>query len=543
MRSDAGTHQREASTAVALTTAKRAVRSAALWGAVFGLLIFDDTRVYLSDFPTASSRKEFAETFSTGALSAVIGPARRLDTIGGWMAWRTFGLLIIVGAIWGLLTATRLLRREEDSGRWELFLAGQTSRRNATIQATAGLATGFAVLWTFTAALTVVSGLRSSINISVSASLFHATAVTASAAMVLAIGALTSQLAATRRQANSLAAGVFAVSYAIRMIADAGTGLAWMRWASPLGWVENLRPLTGSQPLALLPIIGLVAVAGCSAVVLADRRDVGTGVLQRRRAETTNTRLLGGPVVLTVRLERWVTLAWTLGLAVLAVIFGVTAATVAEVDTDIGSVEQAVRRLGGQASGATAWIGYEFLVIAVLVAFAAANQISALRGEEADGYLDNLLARHVSRAKWLLGRLGLGVVFIVITGLATGIGGWMGLATQTSAVGVDDMLRAGLNVAAPGLFVLGIGTLLFGLMPRLAAPILYGVVLWTFLIEIIGSSITANHWILDTAVLSHLGPVPASGLNWTAIGWLIGVGALAAVAGLVVFDRRDLVAA
>jgi hypothetical protein len=32
-------------------------------------------------------------------------------------------------------------------------------------------------------------------------------------------------------------------------------------------------------------------------------------------------------------------------------------------------------------------------------------------------------------------------------------------------------------------------------VPRLAVPILYGVALWSFLTEIIGSSITSNHWL------------------------------------------------
>jgi ABC-2 type transport system permease protein len=459
------------------------------------------------------------------------------------MAWRTFGLLVIVGAIWGLLAATRLLRREEDAGRWELFLAGRTARRHATVQASTGLAAGWVVLWTLTAAFTVATGMRANVDLPVSASLFYATAVTASAAMFLAIGTLTSQLASTRRQANGLAAAAFAVSYLIRMVADSGNGLAWMRWASPLGWVENLRPLTGSQPLALLPIIGLVVVAAGSAIALAGRRDVGAGVLARRGAAKPNTRFLGGPVVLAIRLERWVSLAWVLGLAVLALIFGVTAATVAEANVGVESVEEAVGRLGGQATGATAWIGYEFLYIAALVAFAAAVQISAMRAEEADGHLDNLLARRVSRGTWLAGRLGFGVVFVVIAGLATGIGGWIGLATRTGDIGFGTMLQAGLNLAVPGLFILGMGTLLCGLVPRAAMPILYGVVLWSFLIELIGSSITTNHWILDTALLSHLGPVPATSVNWTAVAWLTGLGVIAALAGLAAFDRRDLSAA
>jgi len=47
----------------------------------------------------------------------------------------------------------------------------------------------------------------------------------ATAVMLLAVGALTSQLAATRRQAASYAAWFLGASYAVRMIADAGVGL------------------------------------------------------------------------------------------------------------------------------------------------------------------------------------------------------------------------------------------------------------------------------------------------------------------------------
>jgi hypothetical protein len=56
-------------------------------------------------------------------------------------------------------------------------------------------------------------------------------------------------------------------------------------------------------------------------------------------------------------------------------------------------------------------------------------------------------------------------------------------------------------------------------------------------------SITSNHWLVDTAVLSHLGPVLAASLDWAAIAALGGLGVIAALAGLAVFARRDLAAA
>jgi ABC-2 type transport system permease protein len=208
------------------------------------------------------------------------------------------------------------------------------------------------------------------------------------------------------------------------------------------------------------------------------------------------------------------------------------------------SIEQSVVRLGGHHGGAAAaWIGFLFLFIAALVAFAAAGQISAMRGEEADGHLDNLLARRLKRGTWLAGRVGFGAALVVAAGLATAIGGWIGVAGGHGHVGFWAMLQAGLNLMPAALFILGLGTLLYGLLPRIATPILYVVVLWSFLIDIIGSSITSNHLLLDTALLSHLGPVPAASLNWTAIGVLTGLGVITALAGLVAFQRRDLAAA
>jgi ABC-2 type transport system permease protein len=545
MPPELGAGDRRAATTVALITLKRAVRSAAVWGGLFGLLVANEALTFHKNFPTSASREKFAQTLGTNTgIAAIIGPARHVDTIGGFVAWRVFGLLLIVGAIWGLLTATRLIRREEDAGRWELLLSGRTDRRHAAVQALAGLGAGWLVLWALTALLTAVAGTSSSVGFSVSASVFYATACTLGAAMFLAIGTLAGQLAPTRRQANGLGAAAFAVFYLIRMVADSGTGLAWLRWVSPLGWVENLRPLTGSDSVALIPIIGLGVLCAASSVILAGRRDLGAGVLSDRRSARSSVRLLGRAGLLVVQLERWVALAWIGGLAVLGLIFGVVARSAAAGNVAVATIEQQLGRLGAHpGSAVAAWIGYEYIFIAALLAFAAAGQIAALRGEEADGHLDNLLARRLDRVPWLAGRLAFAATFVLLAGLATGLGGWIGVAARNSQVGFSAMFQAGFNIAVPALLVLGLGVLLYGIVPRLAVPILYMLVLWSFLIEVIGSSITSNRWLLDTAVLTHLGPVPATALDWTAIAALIGISGIGGLIGLFTFRQRDLVPA
>lgn len=524
-------------------TARRAARPAVAWGLLFGLLVANEALTYQATFPTADARREFAASFGGNAgLSAVIGPGRHLDTIEGVVAWRVFGLMIVVGAVWGLLAATKLLRGEEDAGRWELLLAGQTSRRRATLQALAGLGVGWLVFWVVGSTPIVVVGLRDTVDIPVVASLFYGLAGTASAALFLAVGALSSQLAGTRRGANALAAGVFAIAYLVRLVADAGAGLGWLRWASPLGWIENTCPLTDPQPLALLPLVALTGCLAAAAVALAGRRDAGVGVLTRQRVTdpTVAATRPDGPVALAWRLERWSVASWVIGLGALGLVFAITA-TVADEAGFGSSVGETVGRLGGAGSVVEAWVGYEFLYLAALLAFAAAVQISALRGEEADGHLDNLLAGRVGRGRWLTGRLAVAALLVLGAGLAVALGGWAGVAGQ--GIGARAMLAAGLNTAVPGLVVLGVGALLYGLAPRLAAPVLYALVLWSFVVETFGTSLTDNRWVLDTSLMTHLGPVPAADLQWPTIALLLAAAALAAVLGAIAFGRRDLVSA
>src|SRR6266545_3461803 len=115
-----------ASWAVALTAGRRAGRPGALWGYIFGAIIASAAYSYPKAFPTAASRARLALSFQGNAgFAAVFGPLRRIDTVAGYTAYKTMFTLMILGAIWGLLIATRLLRGEEEAGRWELFLSGQ----------------------------------------------------------------------------------------------------------------------------------------------------------------------------------------------------------------------------------------------------------------------------------------------------------------------------------------------------------------------------------------------------------------------------------
>ena len=535
---------RDASRVLTLASARRAARPGALWGLVFGATIAASASTYVTTFPTAASRAALTETVQGNVgFTALFGPIRHIDTVAGYTAYKTMATTMILGAIWGLFIATKLLRGEEETGRWDLLLSGHTTRAGAARQVALGLGAGLAALWLPTALLTVAGGSPSKVHIGIGQSLFFATSAVAAAAVFMGVGMVVSQLAATRHDANVIGAGVIAGSYLVRMVADSDPSLGWLRWLSPFGWVEELRPLTGSRWLPFVPIVAATVALVIVAVRIAGTRDVGASALGGREATKPRLLLLGGQAGLTLRLTRTGIVAWLFALAATGLSFGLVTQAAGNAARGSPTLERVIARLGARGGGAVAYLGYVFLIAAGIVAIAVAGQISAIRNEESAGHLDNLLVRSVPRWRWLAVRLAVGAALVVGASVLTGFAAWAGAATQHSGIGLRDLLEAGLNVAPPALFVLGIGALAFGLWPRGAIGVTYGLVVWSFLVETIASIFDSNHWLRDTSPFLHITPAPAADPNWTAGSWLVALGLAASIIGVSAFARRDLVGA
>ena len=527
-------------TVVARQTARKAVRSGVLWGYVFGILVASSALSYVSIYKTQAERNHLEKAFgSNNATSALFGPATRLQTVAGFTVFKTSMTVIILGAVWGLLTSTRLLRGEEDSGRWELLLSGQTTRRGAAAQALVGLAVGVTALWAITALVTVVTGHSTKVDIAAGPALFFALALVSSAIMFLVVGALTSQLAATRRQAAAYAAAVLGVSYALRMVADSGIGLHWLRWTSPLGWVEQLQPLTSPRPLALLPIAAFTAALAVTSAHLAGARDLGASTLPDRATGPPHLRLLSGQVGLTIRLVRSTVIGWGVAVAASALLLGLVAKAAGGTISG-SSLKQVFTRLGAPGTGADAYLGVAFLMVALLVAFGAVGQVTAARAEEAGGRLDHLVVRPLSRSSWFCGRLVVAGTVVVAGGVAAGVFTWLGAASQHTGVSFTTVLGAGVNVVPPALCILGIGALVMGILPRATSIATYGVLVWSLLVEIIGGIGALNHWVLDTSVFHQMAAAPAVSPNWETGAVMVAIGAVGSVIGGLALMHRDL---
>jgi ABC-2 type transport system permease protein len=491
---------------------------------------------YRTAYPTLADRVSFAHSFAgNDALRLFYGYPYDLLSAGGYTAWRVGGTLAIVAATFGVLAATRALRGEEDRGAAEMILAEPVARRATLVSAGLVTASSIFIVWLAEAAGLLAGGLAPG------GGAYLALATASVAAVYAGVGALTSQIAPTRRIALELGSAVVAVSLLLRVVADTATGAAWLRWATPLGWAEELRPFSAQRPLVLLlPVASCVLLLALSAR-LAARRDLGTGMLRARDAAAPRLLLLSSPTAQTLRSEAVSLAVWTMSIGAFAFVLGMVSASVSSAGIS-RSIQQQLAKLGaGSIETPAGYLSLVFLFFVLAVSLFACAQIGAARHEEAAGRLETLLALGVSRRGWLAGRLRLASCAAATISMGAGLFAWLGAASQGVAVSLPRLLEAAANCLPVSLMFLGLAALAFAVAPRACQGIAYGLVTVTFLWQLSGTVLGAPGWLVKLTPFAHIGLVPAQPFRAADAIVMLGIGALSALAATWAFQRRDLV--
>ena len=505
---------------------------------VFAAYSYVQPAGYRHAYPTAAGRRAFADSFAGNkGLRLFYGEPHDVVTVSGYTAWRVGGTLAIAAAIFGLLAAVRALRTEEDTGRLELVLAGVVGRRTVSLSALAAIAAGVLMLWTAELAGFLVGGLPAG------GSAYLAFATASVVPVCVGIGAVASQLAPTRRIALELGGAAVGLLFLLRVVADTAGGAGWLRWATPLGWAEELRPFAGARPLVLLLPVAATVLLLAAAARIAAGRDVGTGVLPARDTAEPRLRLLSSPAAQALRTESGSLIVWTGGVAAFAYILGVVSNSISYADVS-KSVQKEIAKLGsGSIVTPTGYLAFVFIFFVLAVSLFACAQVGAARQEEAEQQLETLLALPVGRSDWLGGRLLLAAAAGAAISFVAGLCTWAGAAAGGAHISLPRTLEAGGNCLPVALLFLGIAALAYAVVPRASAGIAYGLVALAFLWQLVGSLLGAPGWLVGVTPFAHVGLVPAQPFRAGAAALMLAIGAAAALGAVRVFRRRDLLGA
>jgi ABC-2 type transport system permease protein len=506
------------------------------FGYLFAAYAYIQPVGYRHAYPTLADRLAFAHSFAdNAALRLFYGYPHNLLTVGGYSAWRVGGTLAIVAAVFGLLAAVRALRAEEDMGRMELILAGPVGRRTVYLSVMSAIAACVSILWLAEFAGSLAGGL------STGGSAYLSLATVSVVPVYVGVGALASQLAPARRIALELGGAVVGLSLLLRVIADTASNAGWLRWATPLGWAEELRPFTGSRPLVLLLPVAVSVLLLVLAARIAASRDIGTGVLPARDTAAPRLRLLSSPTAQALRSERGSLIMWLSSVAVFAFVLGMVSTSVSSAGIS-KSVQREIAKLGsGSIVTPVGYLAFVFIFFILAVSLFACGQIAAARHEEVDERLETLLSLPVSRGGWLGGRLLLATAAVGAISLVAGLLTWAGAASQGVGISLPRMLEAGANCLPVALLFLGIAALAYAVVPRASAGIAYGLVTVTFLWQLSGALLGAPKWLVEVTPFAHVGFVPAQPFRASAAAIMLAAGVAAGLASLWAFTRRDLI--
>jgi ABC-2 type transport system permease protein len=469
------------------------------------------------------------------AIRTLFGEPAGLDTAGGFTVWRTGTAVAVLVGVWGLLTATRLTRGEEDAGRWDLLLAGRLPiaavvRRQVAVLGVAMLLVGAAVAAALVGTGTPVSG-----------ALVHGAGIAAIGVFFVGLGAASGQAFAARATASGAVLAVLGAGLLARMIGDGVDALSALRWLSPFGLLELSRPYTDNRwtPVLLLAVAGVGLVLAAPAA--ATGRDLHGGWVNPPSGRAPRMALLGSTPAFAVRRALRPLAGWSLGIGAYFLLIGLIATSMTDFLADSPRFAELAAQAGFASLGSVeGYAGTLFALLAVPVGLFTAVRIGAFADDEAGRRLTPLFAQPVTRPR-LAGAeaaatAGAAALLTLVAAAAT----WVGTATAGAGLDVLDAVAGAVNVLPIALLSLGAAVFGLGLMPRAVGLIGSLPAAGGFLWLVIADSVHASGWVTSVSPFAHLATVPAEPPNWTGAVGMLAVATVLTAVGLWAYRSRDL---
>ncbi|MFJ3517090.1 ABC transporter permease [Streptomyces sp. NPDC090131] len=503
-----------------------------VWIAVTTLLVVSMPGSLGSVYTTAAERARTASSMNANSsMRALYGPVFG-DSLGGLTAWRIGVYAAVLAAVMSLIIVVRHTREEEETGRQELLSAAMVGRRAPLTAALLAALVANAAL-----ALLVAGGLAGQGAPGAAA---LGLAVAGTGMLFACTAAVAAQLTESARAAKGTTAAVLGAAFVLKAAGDAGTrgGRSALTWASPLGWVENIRAFAAERWWVLLLFASAVAVQAGAAYALAGRRDLGMSFLPARPGPAEGR--LGTAGALARRLQRGSVLGWSAGFLAAGAVFGGMADAAAELVGDNDRTREIIERMGGQGGpGALtdAFLATMAGMFGMVAALYAVGSVLRLGGEESGQRAEPLLANAVGRLRWAGGHLavafGGSTLILLLAGLGLGLGHGRGLGAAIGAT----------LAQLPAVWLIGaLAALLYGAAPAYA-PAAWAVAGGALALGWIGPALNLPQAALDLSPFAHLPRLPgAQALDWSPPLALTALAVALTAAGLVALRRRDMIA-
>ena len=527
------------------------------WGVGMGLATFEVQATVGSLVSTPAARATLVSLASSFAWNA--DPVA-VDTVGGYATWKV-GIFFLLVAIWPLMACSRLLRGEEERGSLDVLLSLPRGRLRVALEKLAAVWTALLLMGLLIALITFAGGKSFNADYSLGDALLFGLNLVLICGVFGSIALLLSQFTQERGTAAGVTGGLLLVFIVLDMVHRVIPGTEWLSRLSPVYYYNLSKPLVpsyGTNPGAMLVLLGLSVLLSGAALWLFVRRDVGATValpsflrlpertVRPEQALPVNAWSLRSVYARSLAKMAFPTFWWTLGIAGFAAWMVVVVKQIEGQLKTLSANSSFLRDLitkvgGGDVNFNANLLSALFVLLPLLLMAFAVTQANRWAADEEEGRQELVLATPQPRLTVLLARFGALTTATVIIGVLTLAATALASAASGLALDGGNLAAATLSIIPLGLLMAALGYLFSGWL-RTAVDtglLSFLLVIW-FFITFIGPGLNWPDTTLRLSAFYYYGTPLLHGLPLLDTLGVLAVGVVALALASVRFVRKDI---
>lgn len=470
------------------------------------------------------------------------------ETAAGYLQWRGYGVDAIVVAVWALFSGCGAVRRDEERGFVEAWLAAGIGRA----QLFAWRCSAFAATSALVVALTGLAGWAgcelAGMPAGAAGVVLQSLALWTLALAAYGISALIAELTVDHRSAATAGRVVLLALFLVDSVGRSSTVRPALTNVSVFSLYDRSNAVAAGgtfDAVATLVLLGVAAAMLALAARAFVLRDAGAGLIRvrprHRRAlrDASSNPLFRIPVLRSLWVHRTGFGAWSAAMALFAA-FAVGLINVSATFFEkTPSLTAYLRGLPGDIHVvllALIW----FTIAEALIAVLAITHVARWTSEDDSGLLEMELSEPTSRLRLLAERAAeLIVTLAVVSFISSTV---IVLVAPVAGISIDagSMYVATALLLPLGLAVAAVGAVLAGWRPRAAVGALVAATVVSYLVYQVAPLFRWPEWVADLSVFQLYGTPLVTAVFAGGLAALIGIAVIGFAAAGVTLQRRDV---
>ncbi len=522
---------------------KRSYFLAIIWALVLWLYTFSKVDGYISLYPHYYQRLSLAKSMATTSnLSILVGPAKDIQTIGGYLIWSSLMIVIYTVAAWIITTTSKQLSDNEYSTRFDLVFSFGKNLKSITFGVLCGILKSILVFGLIFGSLIILMGKMNSVNLAWNSLIPLILAILVLAIFFELLTALVSQFVESKRNVNLISLFLLGVFYIIKAIADSSSA-KWLLNFSPLGWIEKMNLLLGNDLVWFVPFIISILVLITLIYYISLKRSISESIIKPKLEYKSNIKSLRNILTSEIRFKYKFILIWSSVIFLLDLMYGMLTKTALNIIDKSTNFKGSVSTFGLSPSqnNLNLYISVILYLNMLIISFFAASYLSNIYRDELNGQ-STMLIQYKNRIKILLTKGFVHYLGLIFIWIAIFLGFSLGLyINKVSSLDFNSLILGSLKILLPEVLVFSLGIFIYGVIARFTNWISFGFLGLSILLSLLVNSLKLNHYLIDLSIFSHIKIYPLRAIDNHIVWVFLGASLVFSIAAILAFKKRDLI--